>query len=306
MPDELTNSRGKGSSRRLTLTAGGIVLAIGILVAAYFGPAWWASRSERPGPSQLSPEPKDWPPGLPKPFVNSIGMRFARIPAGKFMRGSPDTEGRDDERPRREVEISKAFGLGIYEVTQAEYRRVMDASPGAYEGDFLPVERVFYKDAEEFCRRLSALEEEEKAGRVYRLPTEAEWEYACRGGAASFERYSFGDTISTAQANFFDGKRVGTTTDVGSYPPNAWGLYDMHGNVWEFCADWYDAKYYADGPSNDPRNAVEDAGRIPSRVRRGGSFYDSSFFCRSATRGEWQPDGCRFFIGFRVCFTWPD
>ena len=291
---------GKGLDRRQILK-----IAAGVAgVATAIGVSWWNSkpRQQPDSPKPIaatstplfSPEPKNWPTGLAKPLVNSIGMRFARIPAEKFMRGSPktDTQGSAEECPRIEIEISKAFGMGIYEVTQGEYRRVMDASPSHFKGDFLPIEMVSYKDAEEFCRKLSALPEEKQAGQVYRLPTEAEWEYACRANFPS--PYYFGNWLSPREANF--NSEIGKTTDVGSYPPNAFGLYDMHGNVWEWCSDWYDSGYYGKGDIKDPQGPQSGT----ARVLRGGSWYGSPGDCRSACRYRNGPgfrvDDC----GFRV------
>ena len=162
----------------------------------------------------------------------------------------------------------------------------------------MPVEMVSHEDAEEFCRKLSALEGEKKAGRVYRLPTEAEWEYACRGGAASYSRYHFGDSISAEQANF--GRKVGKTTEVGSYPPNAWGLYDMHGNVWEYCSDRYDDAYYGKGDIKDPQGPQLGV----YCVLRGGWWDDEPVSCRAASRSRVDPGRRHDFGGFRVCFAW--
>src|SRR5262249_26582368 len=159
-----------------------------------------------------------------------------------------DREAEDDERPRHQVEISRDFYLGAYEVTQRQWKAVMGGNPsyfckegrgrllvqGTDTSDF-PVEQVSWKDAFTFLDRLSGVPAEKKAGRVYRLPTEAEWEYACRAGDAG-RQFHFGDSLTTKQANTLEA-RLQRTCKVGSYAPNAWGLYDMHGNVWEWCQD---------------------------------------------------------------------
>lgn len=194
-------------------------------------------------------------------ITNSIGMRLLLIPPGRFLMGSPDTEANrsTDEGPQHEVKIAKAFYLGIYTVTQAQWRVVMGNNPSYFcaagegknsvEGldtDHFPVERVSWEDAQQFCAALSALPAEKAAGRVYRLPTECEWEYTCRAGTTT--PFHFGESLSSKQANFDgsypygdaeEGPYLQRTCQVGSYPGNAWGLHDMHGNVWEWCADWY-------------------------------------------------------------------
>ncbi len=174
-----------------------------------------------------------------KQIVNSIGMKLALIPAGTFLMGSPDSElGRcPDEGPQHEVTISRPFYLSIHPVTQREYQTVMGVNPACFMANLFkrnpghPVEQVSWDEAVDFCQRLSSLAAEKHAGRVYRLPTEAEWEYACRAGTTT--PFHFGTSLFSIQANIDYNRN--RTTKVGSYPPNAWGLYDMHGNVWEWC-----------------------------------------------------------------------
>ena len=216
----------------------------------------------RQGPPEQDEAPN---PPLPE-LTNSIGMKLVLIPPGKFLMGSPKEEEHHeiDEEPRREVEISKPFYLGAFEVTQAQYRQIMGTNPSFYSPtgdakdevkglntDDFPVERVSWHDAKQFCVKLSALPAETKAGRVYRLPAEAEWEYACRAGTTT--PFHFGKSLSADQANFDErvdlpgenkGEWLGRTTKVGSYKPNAFGLFDMHGNVLEWCEDWYKRDYY--------------------------------------------------------------
>jgi formylglycine-generating enzyme required for sulfatase activity/tetratricopeptide (TPR) repeat protein len=250
-------------------------------------------------------------------LVNSLGMKFVLIPAGKFLMGSPDSEeGREeDEGPQHEVELTHPFYLGIHPVTQKQYKQVMGKNPSQFThtnggGAKHPVEQISWEEAVEFCCRLSALTEEKAAGRAYRLPTEAEWEYACRGRANSPSPFSFGDSLSSAQANFngnnpYGGAAAGEylhrTTPVGSFQPNAFGLFDMHGNVWEWCQDWYDENYYSQSPRQDPQGPPKGE----SRVIRGGGCFDDGHGCRSAVRDSGEPDAHRGHIGFRVVCVVP-
>jgi len=180
----------------------------------------------------------------PKEITNSIGMKLVLIPKGTFMMGSPESEeGRDKDENQHEVTISKDYYLGVYEVTQAQYEKVMGKNPSYFQGAIvgnenadLPVDRVSWEDAVEFCKKLSDLPEEKKAGRVYRLPTEAEWEYACRVGSKT--AYSFDDEEGLLpEYGWFKRNSSNRTHTVGLLEPNAWGLYDLHGNVWEWCSD---------------------------------------------------------------------
>jgi uncharacterized protein (TIGR02996 family) len=249
--------------------------------------------------------------------VNSIRMRFALIPPGSFLMGSPDDEqGRyDDEEPLHRVTLTRPFWMGVHTLTQGQYRAVMDANPSAFqpggeEGGLvahldhsaLPVDSVSWEEARAFCRALSSLPEERLAGRRYRLPSEAEWEYACR--ACTTTPFHVGDQLSTSEANF-DGSdeedELGSgseqrrhTTPVGSFPPNAWGLYDMHGNVWEWCSDWFDEDYYHRSPSHDPGGPEEES---EYHVLRGGSWFSRASVCRCACR---NPVASPSATGFRV------
>jgi formylglycine-generating enzyme required for sulfatase activity len=220
-----------------------------------------------------------------------VTMKLAPMPAGKFVMGSPgDETGRDeDEGPLREVVISKPFYLGLYEVTQEQYEAVMDAKPSKFADAAKPVESVSWEDAAEFCKRLSR-----RTNQTVALPTEAQWEYACRAGSKA--RFSSGDDdrqLSTF-ARYGQGPDAGTAP-VGSRKPNAWGLYDMHGNVWEWCADWY-AGSYVNAPTQDPTGPISGQ----SRVLRGGSWVNTLDGCRCATRNKSAPDVRYNGIGFRV------
>ena len=206
-----------------------------------------------------------------------------------------DPESLDHEGPRHEVTITRDFYLGSHEVTQEEYERVMGHNPSEFKGARRPVENVTWKDAMEFCKRLNQLPEEKAKGYVYRLPTEAEWEYACRAGASQYSRYHFvGDTIHSGLANFFETGRK-QTTEVGSYVPNAFGLYDMHGNVWEWCLDG--KREYQDRAENNPQGSMDEGAY---RVIRGGSWDNARSYCTASCRFMNSSDFRCPGIGFRV------
>ena len=226
-------------------------------------------------------------------ITNSIGMRLKLIPAGEFLMGSPWTEaGREDDEKQHRVRITKPFYLGVYEVTQDEYERVMGKNPSKFKGARLPVEMVSWDEAVEFCRRLSELPAEESAGHVYRLPTEAEWEYACRAGTAT--AYSFGDSESAlGEYAWYEGNSGNMTHPVGEKQANGFGLYDMHGNVWEWCSDWYGYSWGDD--VFDPQGPTKGS----HRVDRGSSWNDTPANVRSAFRSFlWE--GIRDDRGFRL------
>jgi formylglycine-generating enzyme required for sulfatase activity len=244
---------------------------------------------QAPAPSQ----PKD----PPKSFTNSIGMKFAWVAPGSFLMGSPKGEqARDEHEVRHKVTLTRGFYLGAYPVTREQWQAVMGTTPGRpRRRKNLPVETVSWDDCQAFVQKLRQTE-----GRPYRLPTEAEWEYACRAGTTT--PYAFGQTLSPQQANFGKFRKGASplaTTPVGRYPANAWGLYDMHGNVWEWCQDWLGE--YPRGPVVDPRG---NEGGV-ERVLRGGSWNDIAANCRSARRHSFRPGGRDHTVGFRVCFT-PD
>jgi uncharacterized protein (TIGR02996 family) len=255
-------------------------------------------------------------------WTNSLGMRFVLIPAGTFPMGSPENEERpDDEDLQHEVEITRPFYLGIYPVTQAQWQAVMGSNPSwfcATEGgkdkvtgmstDDFPVECVSWEDVTAFLEKLSALEKERESGRKYRLPTEAEWEHSCRGGASSSQPFHFGNSLCSTQANFRGDFPYGgaekrpyleRTCKVGSYAANAFGLYDLHGNVWQWCSDWFDADYYAGSPPRDPPGPSEGS----FRVIRGGGWNSVGRHCRSANRGRDAPALRDFGLGFRVALV---
>jgi formylglycine-generating enzyme required for sulfatase activity len=239
-------------------------------------------------------------------ITNSIGMKLVLIPKGTFMMGSPE---REDE-PQHQVTISKDYYLGVTEVTQGQYEKVIGKNPSRFQKSsrfqefrvrgsdtsMYPVEDVWWKEAEEFCKKLSDLPEEKKAGRVYRLPTEAEWEYACRAGSKS--AYSFGESSkSLGDYAWFYENSNGQTHPVGEKKANAWGLYDMQGNVWEWCSDWYGQ--YPKGAVSDPVGPREGS----FRVIRGGSYFSEAANCRSANHNRHDPSDRFHYYGFRVALS---
>jgi len=233
-----------------------------------------------------------------------VPNNMVRIAGGTFLMGSPSSEvRRHSGEVQRKVTVN-GFYMGKYPVTQQEYQSVMGTNPSDFKGDNLPVERVSWFDAIEYCNRLSQREGLTPAYTIngtnviwnrnangYRLPTEAEWEYACRAGTTT--RFNTGDDITSLQANFNDNE--GGTTPVGTYAPNAWGLHDMHGNIDEWCWDWY-ASY----DMNEVNNPV-GASSGSTRVVRGGGWYGSAARnLRSASRGGNDPDIRVNDQGFRL------
>jgi formylglycine-generating enzyme required for sulfatase activity/serine/threonine protein kinase len=251
-----------------------------------------------------------WEPG--PEVVNSIGMKLMLIKPGIFRMGAAQQEQgwQHYEGPVHTVEITRGFYLGACPVTQEQYQKVMGTNPshfrkvGGCDARLFPVENVSWEEALAFCRKLSEMPAERQRGRRYRLPTEAEWEHACRADGES-QPFHFGGSLVCTQANF-DGRHpycgsgrgdfLGRTSAVGSYPANVWGLYDMHGNIWEWCSDWFDEKYYRVSPKRDPQGP--DRGE--ARVLRGGSWQSHGRLCRSACRDWVGPAYRSINAGFRV------
>jgi formylglycine-generating enzyme required for sulfatase activity len=260
-------------------------------------------------------------PHVTRQFTNSVGMKLARVPAGKLVVGSPAGEvGRGRGEEPHEVQLSRPFFLGVYEVTQAQYQKVMGTNPshfcptgpgraevGRLDTKDFPVDTVTWDDAVAFCKKLSTLPAEWSAGRAYRLPTSAEWEHACRAGSST--PFHFGNSLSSKQANFNGnysygggarGPALGRTTKVGSYRPNALGLYDLHGNVWEWCSDWYQ-EYSSRDNKRDPKGPLAGT----TRAVRGGSWSSDGSSCRAAFRLHYVPGNRSISIGFRVACDAP-
>jgi formylglycine-generating enzyme required for sulfatase activity len=230
---------------------------------------------------------------------NEVNIAVIFIPAGEFDMGSPmDELKRDSDEAQHHIKLTKAFYIGKFEVTQLQYRVIMSENPSKFGGDKLPVENVNWDEAQRFLKKLS-----DKTGMKFRLPSEAEWEYACRAGTKT--AFNTGTTLdsdfanydaSTAYADGIIGADLKRTTAVGSYPPNAFGLCDMHGNVWEWCGDVYDNEYYKVTPLTDPKGPADGK----AKVIRGGAWNEPPYKCRSADRNHrWRNDN-QPIIGFRV------
>lgn len=245
-------------------------------------------------------------------FVEDLGngviLEMVSIPGGTFMMGSPNNQGKANERPQHQVTVP-GFFMGKYEITQAQYQAIMGKNPSNFRGVNQPVENLSWNDAVRFCKKLS-----EKTRRRYRLPSEAEWEYACRAGTTT--PFYFGETITSDLANY-DGNYTYAsgskglyhkqTTSVGSFPPNAFGLYDMHGNIWEWCQDYWHDNYQRtpiDG-SAWLTTALSSGLLSNSRMLRGGSWYDNPGNCRSANRHKNGARNCYNDVGFRVVCVFP-
>jgi formylglycine-generating enzyme required for sulfatase activity len=231
---------------------------------------------------------------------------FALIPAGEFSMGSPADYGEadEDEYPRHQVRISKPFYLSRHELTQGEWVSIMGSNPSRFIGATRPVENVSWEDAQEFIRRLNAT----VSGGSFRLPTEAEWEYAARAGNSA--PYFFGNyPENLGLYAWYRGNSERRTLPVGGKTPNAWGLYDMYGNVWEMVQDIYADDFYEHSPELDPVWPPRDSGGSPApddeRVVRGGSWFSQANECRSAYRNYDDADVRDNITGFRLVFV-PD
>jgi formylglycine-generating enzyme required for sulfatase activity len=258
-----------------------------------------------------------------KEITNSLGMKLVYIAPGKFLMGTSAAEQEqliresgepgdakiwlDAEGPQHEVEITEGFYIGKYVVTQEEYQKLTGKNPSRFsatgegarrvaglETRRFPVEQVSWEEAKEFCRLLSA-----KEGKYYSLPTEAEWEYAAR--ADTVTPYAFGTTLSPNQANVHDSK-LERTDSVDHYPANPWGLCDVHGNVAQWCEDWYSKRAYKRGDCKDPEGPAVGN----TRVTRGGRWNFSPFLARSACRYSCDPSNHDAGIGFRVVLRTTD
>jgi formylglycine-generating enzyme required for sulfatase activity len=224
--------------------------------------------------------------------IRVAGQRweFRRIPTGTFGMGS------EDEGPVHEVTLTRPFHLGIHPVTQAQWEAVMGSNPSAFRGSDLPVEQVSWKDCQDFIRRLDA-----EGHGAFRLPTEAEWEYACRAGGRG--RFCFGDDErELGDYAWYSANAGGRSQPVATKKPNAWGLHDVHGNVWEWCEDWWND--YAPGPATDPVGAL--TGFMGARVFRGGCWRGGADFAANAHRGGRGPAFRASILGLRlVCVSAP-
>ncbi len=219
--------------------------------------------------------------GIAKTYKNSIGMEFVYVSSGTYMMGSPQDYGDKNEHPLRRVVIANGFYMGKYEVTQDQWEKVMGYNPGKFKGKNLPVEKVSYQDVKKFIHKLN---ESEKTAKYY-LPSEEEWEYVCRAGTGY--RYFHGDGAGLKNLGiyaWYSGNSAESTQPAGQKKPNAFGIYDMHGNVWEWC---------------ESKDLFDSIGRM-KKVCRGGSWYMGAYFCRSAIRDFNYIDNKFFDLGFRL------
>ena len=239
----------------------------------------------RPQPINLTPFTEKLPKG--------VTLEMVGLPAGQFLMGSPDSDpdAKSDEKPQHQVKVN-SFAIGKYPVTQAQYQAVMGNNPSRFQNNPQnPVEKVSWNDAQAFCQKLSQI-----TGKTYRLPTEAEWEYACRAGTTT--RYYFGDDANQlGDYAWYKGNSRYKTHPVGEKKPNAWGLYDMIGNVWEWCEDdWHST--YENAPKDGSAWLTNDD---DYQILRGGSWCDNPFDCRSAYRYYCnRRDNYYYILGFRV------
>ncbi|GAL94652.1 SUMF1/EgtB/PvdO family nonheme iron enzyme [Microcystis aeruginosa] len=254
---------------------------------------WNSPPSPPPAPAAVKK------PVSPTPFTeklpNRVTLEMVSLPAGEFIMGSPDYE---SEKPPHQVKLN-SFAIGKYPVTQAQYQAVMGTNPSKFQNNPQnPVERVSCNDAKAFCQKLSQI-----TGKTYRLPTEAEWEYACRAGTTT--RYYFGDDANQlGNYAWYGGNSQDKTHPVGQKKPNAWGLHDMSGNVWEWCEDdWHDN--YIGAPKDGSAWPINNDNRSHIKCLRGGSWVNYPYFCRSASRDWFDPDFDDYYYGFRVACVSP-
>jgi formylglycine-generating enzyme required for sulfatase activity len=232
---------------------------------------------------------------------NGVKLEMVLLPAGEFMMGSPDDDNGAflEEKPPHRVQISKPFSMGKYSVTQEQWEAVMGSNPSHFKGPKNPVENVSWDDCQQFLEKLNA--KVGAQGGKFVLPTEAQWEYACRAGSKT--RYSFGDNeAELGEYAWYAANSGDKTHPVGGKKPNSWGLYDVHGNVWQWCADWYDEKYDANSAANEPAKDPSGPATGLLRVARGGSWLSTTRRCRSADRFDFGEPGLHFYaLGLRVC-----
>lgn len=240
-------------------------------------------------PALTAAPKRDLPAAIAVEIAPKVTMEFVLIPAGTFAMGTPEGTGEEDEWPVHTVTISRPFYLGRYEVTQEQWEAVMHANPSAFRGARRPVDTVSWNDCQDFLARLHAL-----TGRTFALPTEAQWEYAGRAGTTT--PWSFGGTgDGAADYAWFQDNAGGTTHPVGEKKPNPWGLYDMYGNIQEWCADCYAKHAYPDCAVTDPAGPAA----TPGRILRGGAWGDDVDHIRSASRNCLGPEGRNFGTGLR-------
>jgi sulfatase modifying factor 1 len=268
-----------------------IIISVSMFGCLSFARAGSVDEPNVPTPTNKAPEQNR--------IIPDLGIECVHVEAGTFRMGSAES-GPNDEKPVRQVKISRDYWMGTCEITQAQWRFLMGTDPSKFKGDDLPVEMVSWHEAAEFCRKLTDREREEGRlpdGYVYRLPTEAEWEYAARGGIKG-QGFKYPGSNDPEDVAWHYPGSADETHPVSTKRPNELGLYDMSGNVWEWCLDWYARDYYAKAPKTDPMN--NNHGDKTYRVCRGGSWGLYPTHCRSANRGGGTPAGRFYSYGFRV------
>jgi len=237
---------------------------------------------------------------LPKEYTADLGggvrLEMVLIPAGEFMMGSPDSDrsASSDEKPQHRVRITKPFYIGKYPVTQEQWTAVMGVNPSHFQGPKNPVEWVSWEDCLRFLRRLN----EKAGGGKWQFPTEAQWEYACRAGSTTIFCYG-NEEAGLDEYGWYDKISGGKSHPVGEKKPNAWGLYDMNGSIWQWVLDWYDRDYYAHSPTDDPTGPATGT----DRVSHGGSWASPARSARSANHGRIEADHHGSHLGFRAAMV---
>jgi formylglycine-generating enzyme required for sulfatase activity len=264
-------------------------------VLAAIGSLTLATAQESAPPSNTKAAPKE--------FIADLGggvkMEMILIPAGQFMMGSPDSDrsASNDEKPRHLVRITHEFYMGKYPVTQEQWTAVMGNNPSLFINPKNPVEWVSWQDGLKFLRKMN----EKAGGGKWEYPTEAQWEYACRAGSTTI--FCFGDDeAGLNDYGWYDKNSGGKSHPVGEKKPNAWGLYDMHGNVWQWVWDWYDPSYYAHSPTDDPTGPATGT----ERVSHGGTWASAARSARSANHGRIEADHHGSHLGFRAAMIPPN
>ena len=266
-----------------------VSIVVAVFLAALANPTILTAQESKPADHKTKDPPKELTVDLGK----GVKLELVLVPAGEFMMGSPesDKDAFSDERPQHRVRITKAFYLGKYEVTGEQWKAVMGTNPGSSKGSRHAVDQVTWEDCQTFLGKLNAKVESGK----FQLPSEAQWEYACRAGSTT--KYFFGDDpAQLGDYAWYEKNSGGKAHAVGEKKPNAWGLYDMHGNSWEWCADWYEGGYYAKSPVDDPRGPLTGLGH----VGRGGGRTAIARLCRSAVRYNFAPNYSDYNLGLRV------
>jgi len=273
----------------------GVIIALGLFGAWFWRTwyVWWFDAGEAKHQQVKAATRLGVPVEKAVDLGGGVALELVLVPAGRFRMGSPAKEkDRSEDEAQHWVVITRPFYMGKHEVTQEVWEQVMGTNPSNFKGAKNPVESVTWDDSQEFLKKLNGLGKEQGQ---FRLPTEAEWEWACRAGTRT--RYCSGDADEAlADYAWFDANSGNTVHPVGTRKPNAWGLHDLYGNVWEWCGDWYGEDYYANGPRYDPTGPA--TGSV--RVVRGGAWYFGPYLCRSAHRLRLGPAGGAVTGGFRV------